>query len=113
MKFKNLFIDDVQAELEEQEILLLTSHANLFRDVAIGGELSLTSRRLIFKPHIFNFDRREEKINIDEIRGVRKVKTFSIIDTSICVTTDDFNEFKFVLGSERDKWFDILTSKID
>ncbi len=112
MKLKDFFVDNVETELESDEQIIVSGGANLFRgSIALGGELTLTDKRLIFKPHIFNFDHSDEKIEVDKIRGVKKVKTLNLFDTSLIILTEDEHEFKFVLGNNREKWYELLKAK--
>jgi GRAM domain len=113
MDFKNIFIDSVETELNSDEQIIVSDRANLFRgSIAIGGVITLTDKRLIFKPHLFNIDRSDEQIEVEKIRGVKKVRTLKLFDTSLCIITEDEHEFKFVLGNNRDKWHELLEAKI-
>lgn len=114
MRFLDIFFDDIDSKLESDESIVMQDSANLLRKaISVGGKLTLTNNRLIFQPHKINFDRSDETIDLETIKGVKKVKTFDIFDTSLRITTDEEDEFKFILNADtRDKWFDKLDSLI-
>lgn len=113
-KLLDLFIDDIEEKLGNDENIILQDAANLFRGpISVGGRLTLTNSRLIFQPHIINFEREDEVIEIEKIKGVKKVRTLDFFDTSLRVTTENDDEFKFVLSADtRDKWFEKINSML-
>lgn len=113
-KLLDLLIDDIGEKLENDENIILQDAANLFRgSISVGGRLTLTNSRLIFQPHKINFESNDEVIAIENIKGVKKVKTLDFFDTSLRVTTENDDEYKFVLtAATRDKWFEKINSML-
>lgn len=114
LQLLNLFIDDIEEKLENDENIILQDAANLFRGpISVGGRLTLTNSRLIFQPHKINFEKNDEVIEIEKIKGVKKVRTLDFFDTSLRVTTENDDEYKFVLSANtRDKWFEEINSML-
>ena len=91
------------SELNEGETIKGTVAANLFRGVeAVGGSLTITDRRIIFKPHPFNIQRKVVEIPLSEITDVRERKTLGIVPNGILVTTKSGAKYKFVVWHRKD-----------
>jgi|SRR5699024_4267952 len=113
LQLLDLFIDDIEKKLENDENIILQDTANLFRGISVGGKLTLTNSRLIFQPHKINFEKNDNVIDFEKIKGVKKIKILDLFDTSLRITTENDDEYKFVLSAnKRDKWFEKINSML-
>jgi len=90
-------------ELEESEKILFSSLANYYKGiVSVGGKLFLTSKRLVFKSHKYNFPNHELSITIDDIVKVDRFKRFGM-NNGISVLCKNDKTKKFIV-EEPEKW---------
>jgi hypothetical protein len=91
-------IPDVELSPDEKQ--LLKGGANHLRGrEAVGGMLTLTDKRLIFKPHRFNIQKRDSEFPVREIKSVSHHKKYK----QIFVLEFSNNEVhKFVVDSPAD-----------
>jgi hypothetical protein len=93
-----------QVVLEEEERILYQSPANHFVGMeAVGGMLTLTNQRLLFKSHRFNIQNHLRSINLSAIKVVDTYKNLGMINNGLIVTTDTNHTEKFVV-SELSEW---------
>lgn len=86
-------------EFGEGEKLVTQVPANLFRGrEAVGGQLSVTSERLRFKPHVLNVQSEVEEILLDDIVDVGKRNTLFVIPNGMRITTFLGRDYHFVVG---------------
>jgi hypothetical protein len=86
--------------------------ANLFRGFeGVGGMLTLTSDRLVFRPHVMNIQRQEETIELADIECVEKANTLGLVPNGFKVVTADA-EFRFVV-SRRTRWIGKIQHEIE
>jgi len=73
-------------ELYESEKMLFSSLANYYKGiVSVGGKLFLTSKRLVFKSHKYNFESTPKSIfNRKGRKGYAKGARVSILNTALC-----------------------------
>jgi hypothetical protein len=77
---------------------------------AVGGGLYLTDRRLLFRPHRFNFHRTEASIPLDEILRAETRATGGVIPNGLWITTPSGTE-RFVVGDRTGWVLEILRAK--
>ncbi|CAM5208240.1 GRAM domain-containing protein OS=Ureibacillus acetophenoni OX=614649 GN=SAMN05877842_1073 PE=4 SV=1 [Ureibacillus acetophenoni] len=95
-----------------EKFLVEKTPANLFKGMeAVGGHLTITDKRLIFKAHKFNIQGGVTEINMSDIVSVTKANTLKIIPNRIIVKTKDGNEHKFVVY-KRDKLVQLITEHL-
>jgi hypothetical protein len=86
------------------EPVVLEAPANHFRKIeAVGGNLYLTDRRLVFKPHQINAQRRELSIPLSDIAELRPVPTMWVVPNGLLVTTRNGGSERFVVEN-REGW---------
>ncbi len=82
----------------EEEQILADKPANLLRDfVSIGGRIKVTNTKLIFKSHIFNFEKITEEIPLNNIESVHKKNTLGIIPNRMLIKLKSGVEYNFVV----------------
>ncbi|BDH63021.1 hypothetical protein MTP04_31510 [Lysinibacillus sp. PLM2] len=95
-----------------ENFLVEKTPANLFKGVqAVGGQLTITDKRLIFKAHKLNIQGGTTEILISDIDSVDKASTMKIIPNRMIVKTKDGKVFKFVVY-KRDKLVNLLTDHL-
>ncbi len=100
---------NVQAD---ENILVEKTPANLFKGMeAVGGKLTITDKRLIFKAHKLNIQGGTTEILMSDIFSVDKASTLKIISNRMIVKTKYGEAFKFVVY-KRDKLVDIITGHL-
>ena len=91
------------------EKVLRKGFANLQMNIeTVGGHLTLTTSRLIFKPHLFNIQRSITEIPLSDVKGVEECWTkflgrFPVFPNSLAVSTTKERTFSFVLFN-RQSW---------
>lgn len=96
----------MKLDLKKGEILLKEGRANHWKGIeAVGGRLFLTDHRLVFKPHSFNIQIREESISLDQIVSIKPNRTFFILPNQISVELANGKEERFVVWN-RKKWME-------
>jgi hypothetical protein len=63
---------------------------------ADGGVLKITSQRLIFKPHAFNFNSHPSEISLDDVVSIKDFNPLGVIPNGIEIITYDGQSHKFV-----------------
>ncbi len=86
------------------EITLHSGPANLWRSVeAVGGTLTLTSQRLLFKPHALAIQGGEVSIPLRDIASVELGNSLWVIPNQIVVVRRSGRKHKVVVWG-RDEW---------
>ncbi|MGM0635925.1 MAG: GRAM domain-containing protein [Bacteroidota bacterium] len=94
----------IQLELVENEEVLITGPANLFRGMeAVGGKLFLTNKRLVFIAHKMNFHKGQTDIYLSDIQSIAQRKTAKLVDNGFRIENKAQEKFDFVVN-ERDSW---------
>lgn len=82
------------------EELIFESPANHFRNKeAIGGLLSFTNQRIVFKSHDVNIQNHTWEIQTSDITKVSERKTWGIIPNGLLIETNKNRTEKFVVDS--------------
>lgn len=90
------------------ETLLHEGPANYFRGLeAVGGWLTLTSRRLHFRSHGMNVQNETWELPLASIRDVDTAATLGIIPNGLRFTTTTGGKERFVVQGRR-KWKDAI-----
>jgi hypothetical protein len=96
---------------DEDETILFETGANHFKGIeAVGGKLYLTTKRLIFKSHRFNFQKHTLSINLDEIASVGRYKVWGISNNGLLVKTKSGLTAKFTVV-QPEEWLQHLDNK--
>jgi hypothetical protein len=104
-------IGTLQAEIEPPvgEAVEHATPANHFqRFEGRGGQLFLTRRNLIFKPHRMNIQSNVVTIPCHDIAGAAATRTLGLIPNGLKVTLRDGTVHRFVV-SDREGWVRVLT----
>jgi len=89
-------------DLKTNEKIIRNGRANHLRaSGGIGGKLFLTNQRLFFKPHLFNHDRSEETITLENIKSIVAPHSDSISKKLAITLNNELIEF-FVVGKRRE-----------
>ena len=84
--------------LQAGEQILANVGANMFRGMeAVGGNLKITDRRLLFEPHAINFQTTPEEIPVAQIVEVRPRNTLGLVPNGLLVRLQSGTEYKFVV----------------
>src|SRR5690242_4507407 len=95
----------------EPERLLIEVSANMFRGLeAVGGKLTVTNRRLVFRPHAVNVQTQPEEVPIENLAGAAPCNTLGIVPNGMLVTLKDGSTRRFVVSRRSEligliKWF--------
>ena len=93
----------MKTELADGESTLHEGPANHWKKgEAVGGELTLTTDRLIFESHRFNIQRHAESYLIRNIVDLEVGKNLFIIKNGLEVTFQDGAREKFVVDNRSD-----------
>lgn len=91
-------------ELETGEKILREGAANrLVNRIGVGGWLYLTNRKLVFRPHKFNFQVHEISLPLAKIAATAPAQAMGIFPTGLNITLKDKTTEKFVVES-RSEW---------
>ena len=71
----------------------------------------MTNKKLIFKSHKINIQKRQTNIEYSTIKEVVKRKTAKLVDNGIRIISNNGEEFDFVVN-ERDLWFEKINERI-
>ena len=86
------------------EITLHSGPANLWRSIeAVGGTLTLTNARLVFRPHAFNVQGGQWTAQLADIANVELGNSMWVIPNQIVVTQQSGKKTKLVVWG-RDEW---------
>jgi hypothetical protein len=97
----------VQIDLGPGETLLFQTGANHFKGIeAVGGKLSLTEKRLVFKSHSLNFQKHVLSIPLGQVKEVERFKNVGLINNGLKITTESGAE-KFVVD-KAEEWHSLL-----
>jgi hypothetical protein len=92
-------------------LILFETGANHFKGIeAVGGKLYLTTKRLIFKSHRFNFQKHTLSINLDEIASVGRYKVWGISNNGLLVKRKSGLTEKFTVV-QPEEWLQHLDNK--
>ena len=95
-------------QTNEGESFLARERANLFRGwEGVGGMITVTDKRIIFQPHMFNIQRDVVEIPLKDIVDVRERSTYGLINNGMLVKTGSGQEYKFVLNN-REKIINLI-----
>ncbi|CAL2092753.1 hypothetical protein [Tenacibaculum sp. 190524A05c] len=95
-----LLTGDLQPEYKTTESEIYAGEANLFRSgVSIGGKLFLTSERLIFLPHKFNFNKKIEYIELSEVNVFQSITSLNILNNTLAFTLENGTELIFIVNN--------------
>ena len=86
----------------DEEILRKGAATQVVSYDGVGGKLILTGKRLIFVSHAFNFQSREETIEIKQIAGIASMHS-DYISRRISIYLDD-NTVKHFIVYKRKAW---------
>ena len=96
---------------DEGETILFETDANHFKRIeAVDGKLYLTTKRLVFKSHRFNFQKHTLSINTDEISSVGRYKVWGISNNGLFVKTKNGLTEKFTVVKP-EEWLQHLDNK--
>ena len=74
--------------------------ANLFRGAeAVGGKLKVTTKRLIFSSHSFNFQRGITEILMKDIESFKFANSLFVIPNKLIIKLKNRTEYAFVLNN--------------
>lgn len=95
-----------------ENFLVEKTQANLFKGLeAVGGHLTITDKRLIFKAHKLNIQGGTTEILFSDIASIDKASTLKIIPNRMIVKMKDGKEYKFVVY-KRDKLVQLITDQL-
>lgn len=104
-----LLTKGTEISLEAGERILFNTGANQVKGAeAVGGQLYLTNKRLVFKSHKFNFQNAKLSISLSDINKVKRYKPLGIADNGLSIDMQNHTE-KFIV-QEPDEWIKHLTS---
>ena len=106
-----LLIQGTQIDTDANETIVFETRANHFKGAeGVGGKLSLTNKRLVFKSHKFNIQNHELSISLSDVDKVDRYRTLGIVNNGLSVTTTDNAIEKFAV-QQPDEWINQLTEK--
>ena len=89
-------------EPERDEVILADVAANLIRGIeAVGGRLTITTRRVLFKPHVLNVQKQPEEIPLDAVAEVGLRNTLGVLPNGFFLRTKTGTEHHFVAWNRR------------
>jgi hypothetical protein len=103
----------MNTDLGDGEKILLRSDANLQRGIeTVGGQLFLTTRRLVFESHRLNVKTGRTIIQLRDVEDVWKTWTkflglIPIFPNTLAVSTEAGKTYRFVMFG-RDKWVRLI-----
>lgn len=106
----------IETPLEAGEAVVKEGRANLMRGAeAVGGQLALTDRRLIFESHRFNVQTGPTVIALEEVESIEKAWTkfagvLPLAPNSLAVVTRGGAEHRLAL-SKRGAWLEAIESQ--
>jgi hypothetical protein len=75
-----------------------------------GGWLFLTDNRLVFRPHVVNFQKEPVDLDRKAVIEVRPVATLGLVPNGLLVVSKDGREDRFVV-SRRKAWVEAIRSR--
>ena len=92
-----------EPQLESGETVLHEGPANrMARFEAVGGWLTLTNRRLTFRPHAVNVQKAPLDLPLEEISDVRPRRTLWLVPNGLLVQRAGGTEERFVVHARRE-----------
>lgn len=82
----------------------------LYGKEAVGGELFLTTEKLVFVPHGFNFQTKVSEIYLNEIESLEKAKTLGLLNNKLEIRTAS-KTYAFLL-IDRATWLNVIKGQI-
>jgi hypothetical protein len=80
----------------QSESILTDYAASLFRGVeSVGGRLRVSTRRMMFEPHLVNVQKMPLEILLGDIKSIEKKKVLGFAPTGLHVTTKGGKIYKF------------------
>ncbi len=99
------------ASLAGEQTLAAVS-ANLLRGMeGVGGHLTISNKRLIFRPHALNVQRRQVVIPLEDVNGVGRCSVLGAFPTGLYVKTRDGLVYRFVVY-RRDELIGMIRERI-
>jgi hypothetical protein len=90
-----------KVELSNDEKMLLEAGASHIKGIeAVGGKLTLTDKRLVFKSHRFNLQNHQQEIPINEIKAVSQGKGYQQKMVELKLTNNQTHKFLVELPSQ-------------
>jgi hypothetical protein len=100
----SIFTKPPKFNLHTGETIIFQTGANHFKHLeAVGGQLCLTDKRLIFKSHNLNIQNHELTIDLEDIKSIDTFKPLWLTNNGIVIKTDNPTVEKFVV-EKREKW---------
>lgn len=100
--------DGKKTEVRGIDTILRKGMANYFKGFAnVGGQLMLTERSLIFKPHVLNVRRKEFSIPLKDIVAVERRNSLGVIKNGFGVILRDGTSHRFVVYG-REEWIEAI-----
>jgi hypothetical protein len=97
-----------KTEVRGVDTILRKGAANYFKGFTnIGGQLMLTERSLIFKPHVLNVRRKELTIPLKEVVAIERRNSLGVIPNGFGVVLRDGASERFVVYG-REEWVEHL-----
>ena len=92
--------------------ILFQTGANHFKGVeAVGGKLTLTSKRLVFQSHYLNIQNHQLFIYLRNITSFARYKTLKIVNNGLLITTAQDITEKFVV-QQPERWIECFSEKL-
>ncbi len=103
---------NIQPTLTESEQVEVEGPANLFRGIeGVGGKIFLTNKKIVFRPHKLNIQKKQVEIEYQNIEEIVKRKTAKLLNNGIRIKMNDSRKFDFVVN-EREVWIEKLHERI-
>ncbi len=84
--------------LNEKGKIIFEKPANLVRGIeSVGGKLTVTDQKLLFKSHAMNIQKGSTEILFSDIQSIRKRNTLGFVPNGMSVVTKNKEEYKFVV----------------
>lgn|SRR5699024_4673778 len=105
-------------QLAEEEQIQFDLKANLKRGIEyVGGNLKITNKKLYFKAHSFNIQKKELVISIKDIKKVDKARILGISPNGVLLQLKNDIRYKFTIGmplkNKNQEIIDFIASLID
>ena len=105
-------LDGTSGGAGQSEAILADVGANLFRGIEpVGGRLKITSRRVLFEPHVLNIQKNPAEIFLSDIAEVSKRNTLGLVPNGLLIRTRGGVEYKFIVWG-REKLISLIEAKI-
>ena len=108
-------VDDLfrkKTKLDDDEHVIKSGIASMQRGLeSVGGTLTVTSKRIIFDPHVLNLQRDSVSIDGSEVNKVSKSRSkfLNVVDTIDNAITIETGKDSFLFSVyKRDDWLDAI-----